>query len=126
LLKTLVAGVASKISDIKSALAAVYEKLGIAEGLPKMSPGLGGSPQRGSTVRGYRLDQGHPNREPGSPESGDHINVWDYSEGSRSSGRGLKDAVPIEPSAPVVEPTPVPVEPLPTPIEIPIDLPIFP
>jgi len=63
--------------------------------LPPGKPGKFGSPQRGTSQKGYRLDPGHPNRPAGDPEHGPHVNWWDYTEGKR--GRGGRDGVfPIE------------------------------
>src|SRR5688500_17081055 len=36
--------------------------------LPKGVPGKLGSPQRGTSTKGYRLDPPHPNAKPGTPE----------------------------------------------------------
>lgn len=85
------------ISNVKSALRQVHAELGGS--LPKGKPGKFGSPQRGNHVKGYRLDPGHPDRAPGHPESGPHINWWDYSKGKRGRG-GRSDAVPIDSSLP--------------------------
>lgn len=80
------------ISAVKKALSKVHEILGGC--LPKGKPGKFGSPQRGTSKKGYRLDPAHPNAEPGSPESVDHINWWDYTSGKRGSG-GRSGAEPI-------------------------------
>jgi RHS repeat-associated protein len=84
------------ISQVKEALVEVYKKLKIDSGLPKMDPGKKGSPQRGNSSKGYRLDnQGHP-KTTNPNETGPHINFWDYVNGKRKSGDGIKDAVPIK------------------------------
>ncbi|HEX6048194.1 MAG TPA: RHS repeat-associated core domain-containing protein [Gemmatimonadaceae bacterium] len=80
------------LSKIKAALAAVHGEVGK---LPKGKPGKFGSPQRGTTKKGYRLDPPHPNEKPGSPEEGWHINWWDWTEGERGSG-GRSGGVKIE------------------------------
>ena len=82
------------LSGAKSALGDVHARVGK---LPKGEPGKFGSPQRGTSVKGYRLDPGHPHAAPGSAESGWHINWWDYSEFKRSSGQPVSGAVPIRP-----------------------------
>ncbi|MBF0526410.1 MAG: hypothetical protein HQK56_15100 [Deltaproteobacteria bacterium] len=80
------------ISAIKKALEMVYEKIGGR--LLKCKPGKFGSPQRGTPQKGYRLDPPHPDAKPGSPESGPHINWWDYTAGKRGNG-GRSGAEPI-------------------------------
>jgi RHS repeat-associated protein len=80
------------ISAIKRALEQVYREV---EKLPKDEPGKFGSPSRGTPRKGYRLDPGHPDRPPGDPEEGWHLNWWDYSTGKKSSG-GRRGAIPIE------------------------------
>jgi hypothetical protein len=82
------------LGAIKAALAEVHEIVGK---LPKGKPGKWDSPQRGTSKKGYRLDPGHADRPKGHPESGAHINWWDYSEGKRNSG-GRAGAVPIPPT----------------------------
>ncbi|OHC26344.1 MAG: sugar-binding protein [Pseudomonadales bacterium RIFCSPLOWO2_12_59_9] len=77
-------GLAPSISKIKEALRKVHEALGGR--LPKGEPGKFGSPQAGDGKKGYRLDPGHPNRPAGDPESGPHINWWDFTKGKRGSG----------------------------------------
>jgi RHS repeat-associated protein len=79
------------IGAIKGALEEVHAAVGK---LPKGSPGKFGSPQRGTSKVGYRLDPPHPKAKPGTPEVGWHINWWDYSEGKRGRG-GRSDAVRI-------------------------------
>ena len=84
------------VTDTKNALNQVYEKLGIDKALPKMKEGKYGSSQRGDSNKGYRLDkEGHPNTT-NPNETGPHINYWDYTQGKRKSGNGIKDAVPIK------------------------------
>jgi len=101
----------ASISAIKSTLKEVFKKLGIEGPLPKMSPGKWGSPQRGSSKLGYRLDPAHPDRAADDPESGPHINWWDWRSGKKGSG-GKKGAEPIrEPEVP--KPKDVPIEDLP-------------
>lgn len=107
-----VAGVTAKISDIKAALAKVLDKLEIDEPLPKAKPGKWGSPQRGTSEKGYRLDPGHPGRDPSDPEAGDHINWYDWSKGKKGSG-GKWGAEPIEsPKSPPAPDVPTEVEPV--------------
>lgn len=82
------------LGSVKAALEEVHGRVGK---LPKGEPGKFGSPQRGNTVKGYRLDPGHPRAPAGSPEAGPHINWWDYSEFKKNSGQEVKGAVPIKP-----------------------------
>lgn len=82
----------SPLGAVKTALRKVYDKLGGK--LPKGKPGKFGSPQCGTSKKGYRLDPAHPEAEAGSPESGPHINWWDYTDGKRGSG-GRSGAEPI-------------------------------
>ena len=86
-------GPTPSIGSIKEALGEVHAQVGK---LPKGEPGKFGSPQRGTSQRGYRLDPGHPNRPSGDPESDWHINWWDWTEGKRGSG-GSSGTVPIKP-----------------------------
>ncbi|MEX2110506.1 MAG: hypothetical protein WD802_07885, partial [Gemmatimonadaceae bacterium] len=79
------------LSTVKRALADVHAQVGK---LPKGAPGKFGSPQRGNTTKGYRVDPAHPNAKPGTPEAGWHINWWDWSGGKRGSG-GRYGAEPI-------------------------------
>ena len=83
-----------RLSSTKAALAKVHERVGR---LPKGEPGKFNSPQRGTTEKGYRLDPGHPRAPAGHPESGPHINWWDYTVFKRSSGREVDGAIPIRP-----------------------------
>lgn len=76
----------------KKALKKVHELVGK---LPRGRPGKFGSPQRGTPAKGYRLDPPHPEAAGGSPESGHHVNWWDYTQGKRGRG-GRSGAVPIE------------------------------
>jgi hypothetical protein len=82
--------------SLKDALREAYARLGITESLPK-TIGKFGSPMRGTTVKGYRLDPPH-DPAAGRPEAeeGWHLNFWDYANGSRASGRGWKDAIRIQ------------------------------
>lgn len=80
------------ISAIKKALQKVHKKLGGP--LPQGKIGKYGSPQHGTPKKGYRLDPGHPDRLPGDPEAGPHINYWDYTKGKRGKG-GISGAEPI-------------------------------
>lgn len=93
-------GLAPSISQIKQALRQVYEILGGP--LPKGEPGKFGSPQRGDTIKGYRLDPPHPSAKTGTPDSYPHVNYWDYTKGKRSSGQGIKGSVPIGAAASAV------------------------
>ena len=81
------------LSDCKTALKKAQDKVGKQ---PKGKPGKFGSPQGGTPKKGYRLDPGHPDRPPGDPENGPHINWWDYTTGKRGSG-GQSGAIPISP-----------------------------
>jgi hypothetical protein len=81
------------LSGIKKALKEAQEKVGGA--LPKGEAAKKGSPQRGDSKKGYRLDPGHPNRPAGDPERGPHINWWDYTKGKRGAG-GSSGAIPID------------------------------
>jgi RHS repeat-associated protein len=76
----------------KEALKKVHTELGGS--LPPGKPGKFGSPQRGDSKKGYRLDPPH-SRDSSSPESKPHINWWDYTTGKRGRG-GKSGAVPIE------------------------------
>lgn len=80
------------LSSYKKALGKVHDEVGR---LPKGEPGKFGSPQRGCPKKGYRLDPPHPDAPPGSPETGHHINWWDYTGGKRRGGGGRKGVVPI-------------------------------
>ncbi|MDP2385335.1 MAG: polymorphic toxin-type HINT domain-containing protein [Bacteroidota bacterium] len=80
------------ISQVKEALKKVHAEVGE---LPKGPNGKWGSPQRGTSKKGYRLDsEGHPNATDPA-EMGPHINYWDYTKGKRGSG-GKSGAIPIE------------------------------
>lgn len=84
------------LSGTKKALAEAKEKIGLkpTESLPK-GQGKFGSPQRGDSKKGYRLDPAHPNAKPGSGEEFPHVNYWDYSGGKRGKG-GVDGAMPIK------------------------------
>ncbi len=62
---------------------------------PKGKPGKFGSPTRGDSRKGYRLDPPNP-RGKGREKTNRHINWWDYSKGKRKSGSGRKGYIPIE------------------------------
>ena len=68
------------LCETKKALTEVKKMLG-GLSLPKGKQGKFGSPQRGDSKKGYRLDPSHPNTKPGSGEEYPHINWWDYSKG---------------------------------------------
>lgn len=72
------------------------KELGLQPGatLPKGKQGKYGSPQRGDSKRGYRLDPAHPNAKPGTGEEYPHVNWWDYTNGKREKG-GRSGAKPI-------------------------------
>jgi RHS repeat-associated protein len=93
------------LSDHKQALKEVQGKVGK---LPKGKQGKFGSPQRGDSKKGYRLDPGHPNAVK-LDEKGKHFNYWDYTGGKRNSG-GTSGAVPIPPDkrrdVPILPPKP--------------------
>lgn len=80
------------LSEHKEALKQVHGKVGKQ---PKGEAGKFGSPQRGTSKKGYRLDPGHPN-SPHAAEKGPHINYWDYTGGKRGAG-GTSGAVAIPP-----------------------------
>ncbi len=85
------------LSGTKEALKEAKGKIGLesTESLPKGETGKFGSPQRGNSQKGYRLDPAHPNAKPGSGEEKPHINYWDYTKGKRGNG-GVSGAIPIE------------------------------
>ncbi|MCB9771334.1 MAG: PASTA domain-containing protein [Candidatus Omnitrophica bacterium] len=89
------------IGKLKKALKKVHDIVGK---LPKGKPGKKGSPQRGDSKKGYRLDkESHPNAKAGSPESkGAHLNYWDYTEGKRKSGQGLSGAITLSTLGPIL------------------------
>jgi len=84
------------LSETKKVLKIVKDKLGLAktESLPKQK-GKFGSPSRGNSQKGYRLDPAHPNAKPGSGEEYPHINYWDFTKGKRNNG-GISGAEPIK------------------------------
>jgi len=85
------------LSGTKEALKEAKSEIGLkpTESLPKGENGKFGSPQRGNSQKGYRLDPAHPNAKPGSGEDKPHINYWDYTKGKRGNG-GVSGAKPIE------------------------------
>ena len=85
------------LSETKKALTEAKEKLGLKpnESLPKGEQSKSGSPQRGTSKKGYRLDPSHPNAKLGSSEEYPHVNYWDYTKGKRDKG-GVSEAVPIK------------------------------
>jgi hypothetical protein len=84
------------LTGTKQALKEAKSKIGLKgnESLPKGKDGKFGSPQRGNSKKGYRLDPAHPNAKKGSGEEYPHINYWDYSKGKRGKG-GVVGAIPI-------------------------------
>jgi RHS repeat-associated protein len=92
ILKTLAKWGKPALSAVKNALRRVHDRLGK---LPKGQPGKWGSPQRGTPEKGYRLDPGHPDRPAGDPETGPHINWWDWTKGKKGKG-GEHGAEPIK------------------------------
>jgi len=80
------------LGAIKRALAKVHC---LAGKLPKGKPGKFGSPQRGTSEKGYRLDPPHPSAKPGTPETKPHINWWDWTKGKKGRG-GRHGAIEIE------------------------------
>jgi hypothetical protein len=62
--------------------------------LPKGERGKFGSPQAGTSKKGYRLDPPHDGAAKGDAETRYHFNWWDYSSGKRGSG-GRSGAIPI-------------------------------
>src|SRR5664280_112845 len=85
------------LSETKEAIKEAKGKIGLepTESLPKGETGKFGSPQRGNSQKGYRLDPAHPNAKTGSGEEKPHINYWDYTKGKRGDG-GVSGAIPIE------------------------------
>jgi len=79
------------LSDHKKALKKVHDEVGKQ---PKGKPGKFGSPQAGDSKKEYRLDPAHPDAPAGSPETGTHINWWDYTKGKKGRG-GRSGAVPV-------------------------------
>lgn len=93
---TLEGATKGSLSGTKKALKQAKEKLGLGDGsLPKGKQGKFGSPQRGDSKKGYRLDPAHPNAKKGSGEEYPHINVWDYTKGKRGKG-GVEEVIPIK------------------------------
>ncbi len=80
------------ISMIKKTLKEVHKTLGGS--LPKFKKGKWGSPQRGSALKGYRLDPPHT-IHPNSAESMYHINYWDWTRGKKGKG-GIWGSKPIK------------------------------
>ncbi len=80
------------LSAHKRALLAVQAEVGR---LPKGAPGRFGSPQAGTSKKGYRLDPPHDGVAKGDAEAKYHFNWWDYSGGKRGNG-GRSGAIPIE------------------------------
>ncbi|GAA4354185.1 hypothetical protein GCM10023165_45150 [Variovorax defluvii] len=79
------------LSAHKEALRAVHQEVG------KLSKGVSGkfgSPQAGTSKKGYRLDPPHDGVAEGDAEAGYHLNWWDYSAGKRGQG-GRSGAIPI-------------------------------
>jgi YD repeat-containing protein len=92
----------SLLDAMKKALEEVWRRISSGGSLPKspdrgQGPGKGkmGSPTRGDSIKGYRLDPGHPGRAPSDPESGPHFNYWDYTKGKKDKG-GVHGAIPIK------------------------------
>ncbi|SEP46080.1 DUF6443 domain-containing protein [Mucilaginibacter sp. OK283] len=85
------------LSATKEALVEAKAKIGLepTESLAKGEKGKFGSPQRGTSKKGYRLDPAHPSAKPGSGEEFPHVNFWDYTNGKRGSG-GISGAIPIK------------------------------
>ena len=79
--------------QLRAAVATAYANLGV-KSLPKGALGKWGSPQRGNSKLGCRLDPPH-SRSPGDPEGKPHINWWNYTQGKRGNG-GQSGAVPID------------------------------
>ena len=71
------------LSGTKEALKDAKRKIELEpnESLPKGENGKFGSPQRGYSQKGYRLDPAHPNAKPGSGEEYPQINYWDWTHG---------------------------------------------
>ena len=85
------AGKKYTITEVKNALSKVHEEVG---SLPKGKVGKFGSPQRGDSKKGYRLDPGHPGKPEGDPEASAHVNWWDYTDGKRNGKNS--GAIPIK------------------------------
>ena len=80
--------------QLRKALNAAYKRLGVNT-LPKGKKGKFGSPQRGDSKKGVRLDsEGHP-KTTNPNETGAHINWWDFSKGKRGKG-GKSGATKID------------------------------
>jgi len=80
----------------KNALRKVWEKVGK---LRKGKPGKFGSPQRGDTTKGYRMDPGHPPSEkhpPGSEGTKPHFDWWNYEDHGKGHGPPHDGTIPIE------------------------------
>lgn len=90
-LGTTVRAAKPSLSAYKRALRQVHEQVGK---LPKGAPGKFGSPQRGTSKCGYRLDPPHPRAPKGTPESDWHINWWDWTTGKKGRG-GRSDTIPV-------------------------------
>ena len=84
------------LSATKKAVQEAKEKLNISD-TENLAKGKGkfGSPMRGDSKRGYRLDPPHPNAEPGSGEEFHLVNYWDYTRGKRNTG-GIEGVIPIK------------------------------
>jgi len=82
------------LSGTKKAVKKAQDKVGGP--LSKGKLGKKGSPQRGDSEKGYRLDPGHPNRPTGDPEGGPHVNWWDYTKSKRKSGGEVSGAFRID------------------------------
>jgi hypothetical protein len=80
------------LSNTKAAVKDAQNKVGGS--LPKGKPGKFGSPQRGDSKKGYRLDPGHPGKPQGDAEAGAHVNWWDYTNGKRDGTNS--GAIPIK------------------------------
>jgi hypothetical protein len=82
----------AKVLTKKEAVKEAHQQVGKQA---KGEPGKFGSPTRGDSRKGYRLDPPNP-RGKGLEKTHRHINWWDYTKGKRSSGKGRKGYIPIE------------------------------
>ena len=84
------------LNATKEALAKAKTEIGLkpTEALTK-GEGKFGSPQRGTSKKGYRLDPAHPNAKLNSGEEFPHVNYWDYTKGKKGRG-GVNGASPIK------------------------------
>jgi hypothetical protein len=86
------------LSAYKKAVREAEEKIGGHIGGAGRGKAKYGSPMRSTGFgrkKGYRLDPGHPDKLPGDPEAGPHINWFDWTGGKRGRG-GRAGVIPIK------------------------------